>query len=202
VNQTRAKQLLGAITSRDFSALETALEPDTQLRALLPDGLVEVAGAVDIASRFREWFGTLEVFEVLEARTEIIGDRPSLQYRLLARWPGEDETVISQHLVLIGTNGTVDTMHLVCTGFRPAHASSAGSLHDYDAGTLGCADGLTKAFKQQIREVDVGDLLRVHTVDPSAKEDLPSLARLMGHKIHSVEADPDGGLTITVERGR
>jgi TusA-related sulfurtransferase len=202
VIKTGAERVLEAITARDFSAFEDVLAPASRLRALLPNGLVEDTGPADIADRFTQWFGSLETFEILEARTQVTGDRSSLQYRFRTRWPGEDETVISQHVVLFGTNGTVDAMHLVCSGFRPAQESSAGALHDYDAGTLGCGDGLAEAFKQQIKEVGVGDLLAVHTVDPSAKEDLPSLARLMGHKVHSVEAHPDGGLTITVERGK
>ena len=199
--QNVAERLLAAITTRDFAALEAALEPSSYLRALLPNGVVEEAGSAGIARRFRDWFGTAEVFEVLEARAEITGDRPSLQYRFRLRRPGDVETLISQHVVLIGTDGGATAMHIVCTGFRAAQAST-GALHDYDAGTLGCGDGLADAFKRQMREVGVGDLLRVHTIDPAAKEDLPSLARLMGHKIHSVEAHADGGLIITVERKR
>lgn len=200
--QTVAERLLTAITARDFSALEAALEPDSYLRALLPAGLVEETGPARITRRFRDWFGAAERFEVLEAGTQITGDRPSLQYRFRLRRRGEDETLISQYVILTGTDGAVGAMHLVCTGFRSAHAASTGAPRDYDAGTLGCADGLADAFRRQIREVGVGDLLRVHTIDPAAKEDLPSLARLMGHSIHSVEAHADGGLTITVERKR
>ena len=48
----------------------------------------------------------------------------------------------------------------------------------------------------------VGDVLAVTARDPAAKEDLPPLARLMGHTVHSVEAPGDGRLVITVERGR
>jgi TusA-related sulfurtransferase len=76
------------------------------------------------------------------------------------------------------------------------------STHEFDAGTLGCGDGLAGAFKDRIGQLDVGEQLRVRTADPSAKEDLPSLARLMGHVVQTVEANPDGSLTITVERGR
>jgi TusA-related sulfurtransferase len=76
------------------------------------------------------------------------------------------------------------------------------STHEFDAGTLGCGDGLARAFRDRIGQVGVGEQLRVRTTDPSAKEDLPSLARLMGHVVHTVEAHPDGSLTITVERRR
>ena len=76
------------------------------------------------------------------------------------------------------------------------------STHEFDAGTLGCGDGLAGAFRDRIGQVGVGELLRVRTADPSAKEDLPSLARLMGHMVRAVDAHPDGSLTITVERRR
>jgi TusA-related sulfurtransferase len=76
------------------------------------------------------------------------------------------------------------------------------STHEFDAGTMGCGDGLAATFRDRIGQISVGDLLRVSTIDPSAKEDLPSLARLMGHAIREVEARPDGSLTITVERRR
>ena len=76
------------------------------------------------------------------------------------------------------------------------------TTHDFDAGTLGCGDGLAVCFRDRMKEVEIGDKLRVRTEDASAKEDLPSLARLMGHEVRSIEADPDGSLTITVERGR
>lgn len=119
MHQTEAEQLLQAITTRDFAALEATLEPNSQMRALLPSGVAEETSAAGVANRFRQWFGTLEVFEVLDAKVETTGDRSSLQYRLRARWPGEDETVISQNVVLMGTGGAVEMMHLVCTGFRP-----------------------------------------------------------------------------------
>jgi TusA-related sulfurtransferase len=76
------------------------------------------------------------------------------------------------------------------------------SMHDFDAGTLGCGDGLAARFRDRMKEVAIGDRLRVRTEDASAKEDLPSLARLMGHEVRSIEAHTDGSLTITVERGR
>ena len=76
------------------------------------------------------------------------------------------------------------------------------STHEFDAGTMGCGDGLAAAFRDRIGQLSMGDLLRVRTTDPSAKEDLPSLARLMGHAIREVETRPDGSLMVTVERRR
>lgn len=196
-----ARRLLDAITSRDFASVEAALAAGAHMRALLPSGLVEVTGRDAIAERLRAWFGGANPFEVLSATAEPVAHRYGIGYRFRLRPPGARlDTVIEQHLFCTAENGAVEAIDLLCTGFLPL--ATAGETHEFDAGTLGCADGLAGEFKQRIREVGVGDLLRVHTVDPAAKEDLPSLARLMGHTIRSVEAYSDGSLTITVERGR
>jgi TusA-related sulfurtransferase len=72
----------------------------------------------------------------------------------------------------------------------------------FDAGNLGCASGLAQEFRRQIAGVAVGDSLAVVVADPSAKEDLPALARLLGHTVKSTQTLDDGRLTITVERGK
>ena len=53
-----------------------------------------------------------------------------------------------------------------------------------------------------MEQIPVGNVLAVSTRDPAAKEDLPPLARMMGHTVRSVEPSEDGRLLITVERGR
>ena len=80
-------------------------------------------------------------------------------------------------------------------------AKPEGSPADvWDAGDMGCADGLAQEFRRQIAKVSIGGSLEVVVSDPAAKEDLPSLARLLGQRITSTEAHDDGRLTITVER--
>lgn len=74
--------------------------------------------------------------------------------------------------------------------------------HEFDAGEMSCGDGLASEFRRRIQAIPVGDALAVTARDPAAKEDLPPLARLMGHRVHSIEAPGDGRLVITVERGR
>jgi TusA-related sulfurtransferase len=70
----------------------------------------------------------------------------------------------------------------------------------FEAGAMGCADGLAQEFRRRMAEVPIGGSLEVVVSDPAAKEDLPSLARLLGQRITSTEAHDDGRLTITVER--
>lgn len=75
-------------------------------------------------------------------------------------------------------------------------------VHRFDAGEMGCAEGLAGEFRKQMQQIEVGDVLVVSTGDPAAKEDLPPLARMMGHVVRSVEASGDGRLEVSVERGR
>jgi TusA-related sulfurtransferase len=77
-----------------------------------------------------------------------------------------------------------------------------GRVHTFDAGGLSCATGLAEEFRRQIQGIPLGDELVVTTGDPSAKEDLPPLARMMGHTVRSIESSRDGSLVIDVERGR
>ena len=93
----------------------------------------------------------------------------------------------------------------MCSGFRPADdpaGTNPTGTYEFDAGTMSCADGLAPEFRRRIAAIAVGDVLAVTARDPAAKEDLPPLARLMGHTVRSVEAPGDGRLVITVERGR
>jgi TusA-related sulfurtransferase len=75
-----------------------------------------------------------------------------------------------------------------------------GAVHDYDAGDLGCGTGLPREFANRLRSIEVGDVLRAVVADESAREDLPALARMLGHRVQSLEEAPDGRLVITVER--
>jgi TusA-related sulfurtransferase len=80
--------------------------------------------------------------------------------------------------------------------------TNADGIHHYDAGDLGCADGLAGEFRKQMQQIPVGEVLIVSTRDPAAKEDLPPLARMMGHVVRSIEAPGDGRLLVSVERGK
>lgn len=80
--------------------------------------------------------------------------------------------------------------------------ANGSDRHRYDAGDLGCATGLPKEFRRRLGDVTAGEQLEVVTSDPAAREDLPSLARLLGHSVTSVETAPDGRFVITVEVAR
>ena len=72
----------------------------------------------------------------------------------------------------------------------------------YDAGDTGCGEGLHMEFRRRLQTLEVGEMMEVLMRDPSAKEDLPSLVRMMGHRIRSADELEDGILKLVVERAR
>ena len=80
------------------------------------------------------------------------------------------------------------------------HAVTSFTSRVFDAGSMGCADGLAQEFRTRLADINVGDSIAVIVSDPAAKEDLPSLARLLGHSVRSVETKDDNRLVITVEK--
>ncbi len=200
-----ADRLVGAIAARDYARLFGVLARDARLRYLIPSGPGLVAGAADVAAKFFEWFGDVVELDMQEALIERISDRTSVRYRFLLREGRHPEVVEQQAYLDVDPEGQITAIDLLCSGFRPAAgaggARSAG-VHEFDAGTMSCADGFASEFRRRIGAIPVGDTLAVTARDPAAKEDLPPLARLMGHTVRSVEAAGDGRLVITVERGR
>lgn len=72
----------------------------------------------------------------------------------------------------------------------------------YDAGDMGCGEGLHMEFRRRVHALEVGESIEFLVRDPSAKEDLPPLARMMGHRIRAMEERDDGTLSVVVERAR
>jgi TusA-related sulfurtransferase len=199
-----ARSLVAAIAARNYKEIFSAFSPDARFRYLIPPGLGEVAGAADVAAKYVEWFGDADNLEVERVFVESLADRVSVAYRF-RRHEAEREEVIEQQVFLDVDGQRITAVDLLCSGFRPIEEedpTTASGSHHYDAGTKGCADGLAQEFRRRISAIGLGDLLVVETSDPAAKEDLPPLARMMGHKLHSIEPASNGRLLITVERGR
>ncbi len=200
-----AERLVGAIAARDYTRLFGVVAHDARLRYMIPSGPGQVAGAADVAAKYFEWFGDVDALEVQEVLVQRVSDRTSARYRFLLREGGAWEVVEQQAYLDVDADGRIAAIDLLCSGFRPTDApGGAGSTgtHEFDAGTMSCADGLAPEFRRRIWAIPVGDVLAVTAQDPAAKEDLPPLARLMGHTVRSIKASGDGRLVITVERGR
>jgi TusA-related sulfurtransferase len=200
-----ARQLVEAVAARDVGGIAGTLAPDVRFRYLIPPGPGEVVGAENAAAKYFDWFGDAAALEVLDVLVKPVSDRTSATYRFLVHGEGGWEVIEQQTFLDVDTEGQITSIDLLCSGFRPAEGpEGVGSLqtHEFDAGTMGCTDGLAPEFRRRIGAIPVGDVLVVTARDPAAKEDLPPLARMMGHTVRSIEAQGDGRLVITVERGR
>lgn len=199
LEDSAAGRLVAAIAARDADAITETLALEARFRYLIPPGSGQVAGRAAVAAQFLEWFGDADELTVESARVEPVADRTSAAYRFSVR-NGAVVEVIEQQLYLdLDEQGRIAALDLLCSGFRPA--GSAGT-HHFDAGQLGCADGLAQEFRRRILAIPPGDVLAIQTADPTAREDLPPLARLMGHKVRSIEPSGEGRHLITVERGK
>jgi len=200
-----AERLVEAIAARDVGGIVGSLSPDVRFRYLIPSGPGETMGRAAVATRFLQWFGDADVLEVKSVLVEPLADRTSARYRFLLREQEGWEVIEQQTYLDVDEDGRVAGIDLLCSGFRPTGdpgAVGSSGTHEFDAGELGCADGLAQEFRRRILAIPLGDVLAVETSDPAAKEDLPPLARMMGHTVRSIEPSGTGRLLITVERGR
>jgi TusA-related sulfurtransferase len=204
VDEAPATAFVEALAHRDFEAVGATFSPAIRFRGLLPSDVLELQGPAAVTEKLRTWFGVAERFEVQEAIARAVADRMQFRYRFRLRphpsVPGSGWHVIEQHGFCETADGKIEAINLLCTGFRPEPEVASGRLHTFDAGTMGCADGLSGEFSRRIKSIAVGEVLTVVARDPAAKEDLPPLARMMGQQVLSVDSNDDGSLSITVER--
>jgi hypothetical protein len=109
------------LAAQDFAKLGEALAADARLRALLPGGMREWAGAEVIAGQFAGWFGGTEDFELVEAAVGEIGGRLHLHWRLRLRAERLGTgwfTVEQQAYADTGEDGRIARLDLLCTGYR------------------------------------------------------------------------------------
>jgi hypothetical protein len=116
-----ADVFLEGLAAQDFAQLGGALAADACLRALLPSGLWEWAGAEAIADRFERWFGRTEDFELVEAANGEVGGRLHLRWRLRLRAKrlGAGWFTVEQQVYADADDGRIARLDLLCTGYRP-----------------------------------------------------------------------------------
>lgn len=193
---------LEALSARDFTTARSLLADEVRFRMLVPHGLMTESDGDATIGRFAGWFGDADPFEVEGSTVGEVEGRATVTYQFRLR-RSDGWQAIEQHLMLnVDADGSIEAIDLLCSGFRSIAVCEPGRVHRYDAGELGCADGLAREFRRHVQHIPIGDVLVVSTRDPAAKEDLPPLARMMGHVVRSIEAPGDGRLLVSVERGR
>lgn len=195
-----ASALVRAMAARDDEAAGRLMHDDVRLRALVPSGPIEVEGRADVVARFRRWFGDAQTLDTDSSSFEPVSDRVHAAYRFRATYADGAVEVVEQHAFVDVDDGRVRTVDLVCSGWLPVEASRESDVHAFDAGDMGCSSGLTGEVRRRLLAIPVGDALAVTVRDPSARGDLPALARLLGHTVDEPRPTDDGGYVITVTR--
>ena len=196
--------LVNALAERDFERLRAVIADDVRFRLLLPKGPQDHSGVAETVEVFVGWYGDVDELHLESSSVEAVAGRLMVTYRFRLHDP-DGWQVIEQHVVAdVAPDGRLEKIDLLCSGFLPVigPGDESSSTHPFDAGDLGCADGLATEFRRRIGAIPVGDVLVVTARDPAAKEDLPPLARMMGHEVRSIETPEDGRLLMTVERRR
>lgn len=192
--------LLESLLGKDFERLSSVLDPRVRFRALAPGESVDLGSADEAVGVFRKWFADKDELVLVLSEAEPLVDRIQLRYRLRLR--KNSELFLVEHR-LCGDieDGRFVALDLLCSGFRPCGpAPGAGTVHRFETGGLGCGTGLPREFRARLGQIPVGHQLEVVTRDPAAREDLPSLARMLGHRVTAMDSGPDGEITIRVER--
>jgi len=117
-----AGAFLEGLAAQDFAELGGALTAGACLRALLPSGPREWAGAEAIARVFARWFGDTGDFELIEATIGEVGGRLHLHWRLRLRAGRLGRgwfTVEQQAYADTDEGGRIARLDLLCTGYLP-----------------------------------------------------------------------------------
>jgi TusA-related sulfurtransferase len=197
--RTASQTFLELLAARDFERLVDTLASDAQARFLLPHGLEEYTGGEAIVGRIESWFGSASAFDLTSSSKAVVGPRHRLSWRFSVVRDGARQVIEQLVYLDLGPQG-IERIDLLCSGFQTEPGLAASPTQVFEAGAMGCADGLAQEFRRRLTAVPIGGSLEVVVSDPAAKEDLPSLARLLGQRVTSTEVHDDGRLTITVER--
>jgi hypothetical protein len=107
-----------AVAAQDEAAIADCFTRGVVFRALVPPGLRERTGADDAAALVAGWFADWTDLELVESRTDEVGDRVHIAYRFEGVEDGEPH-VVEQQLYCVLTDGVIESADLLCSGSRP-----------------------------------------------------------------------------------
>jgi hypothetical protein len=122
VSDSLAERLVAGIAALDENAIAECFAADAAFRALIPPGLRERTGAKDTAALIAAWFRDSTELDLVEKRSDQVGDRIHIAYRFVGVEEGQPY-VVEQHLNCLVTNEKIERADLLCSGFRPRPTS-------------------------------------------------------------------------------
>jgi hypothetical protein len=117
------ESFLSSLEARDFQQLAGCFHSEAQGRFLIPPGLVEAVGKLEIAGKFREWFGEADSFKIEESKVTALPDKLHISYRIRLHY--EDTWyLVEQQIYAVVKEGLIDAIDLLCSGFLPISPQS------------------------------------------------------------------------------
>ena len=194
---------IAAITEGAFNRLEGFCQPEVTSTLLLPKRVMTLDNAVDLAAKYREWFGSCTDFRVEGSRVNRVGRRLGIFYRFRL-WDDEAWYTIEQQVYCTLKDGRVERLHLLCSGFQLVAATDVAAtsdggqaligdalleFHSEDPDAASACAVLTPMIRSKLGEMQSGQVLEVRVDDPTARGDIESWSRLSGNTLLKVIDD-------------
>ena len=112
-----ADRFVNALARQAWTELSTCFHETVNFSALIPPGLRTATGRAGATTYLKQWFGDADQLVLVSSNIDTVEDRVHISYRFRAhedRW-----YVVEQHLFCTVSDGQIDRMDLVCSGFRP-----------------------------------------------------------------------------------
>jgi hypothetical protein len=109
-----------ALATKDADRIRELLHPQVDFRGLTPNRSWEANGPREVLSTLLDhWFEPSDRIDSLDRLDgDTIADRERIGYRLTVTSP-DGRFVVEQQAYLSATNGRIEWMRVVCSGFRP-----------------------------------------------------------------------------------
>lgn len=119
--QTTGKAFAAALAAKDSERIIALLDPQIDFRALTPRRTWEASEPAEVLETlFGNWFEPSdEIVELVQVETDSVADRERVGYRLRIDNP-EGSFLVEQQAYLSTTDGRIDWMRVMCSGYRPA----------------------------------------------------------------------------------
>jgi hypothetical protein len=126
VGDTQAQSKVGrefveAFAAKDFDRIRDLVDPEIDFRALTPNRAWEASGPSELVSVvLKQWLeDTDHVDELVAVETGEFADCKTLAYTMRVHNDEDGQCVFEQQAYFTETDGRIDWMRVVCSGWRP-----------------------------------------------------------------------------------
>lgn len=109
-------QIASCVRERDFDRLARYFHPQVACRLLIPPGLLTPHDVSTLISKYRQWFGVADHFNMETSQVTRVGEHLHVGYRIRLREEGL-WYVVEQQTYSQLEGGTISHFDLLCSGF-------------------------------------------------------------------------------------